>query len=211
MIEMAGPRSIAAPKRKLKRMNTALDRVLAQAAAGAYGSGRGGYPTGRQYSTYLPVPERWVNPHPSRWQKILRQFDDDHYFETRAAFQYHTDHSWRIMGAGIWPTDEDIPLEERILLLTVRELSIDWGRAIAGLLHAVKNYRRPDAPLVSPVAAAVLSSDEPHAELYVVLADGALPPTTTEQRKLKEELRTTVNDRWMPATVHFVDTLPTVE
>jgi len=190
--------------RKMRRMNSAINRVLVRAAAGVDPIRRGGH------SPLGPVPESWVNPHPSRWQKILRIPVDDHYFETKAAFQYHTDHSFGVMGSGAWPSEEEIPLEERILLLLVRDLSIDWMRAAISRRNAVLNYRRPTDLVSRPVKEASFTSDDPGAELYVVLADGCGLTDADETKALKDELRGTSNQYWAASNVHIVDKLPAV-
>src|SRR5207249_881260 len=109
----------------------------------------------------------------------------------------------------VWPSEKEIPLEERILLLTVRELSIDWGRAIVGRRNAVLNYRRQGESVTPLVKEAAFASDDPRGDLYVVLAHGALPTSVEAQQQLKEELRRTSNEYWAATAVHFVDELPT--
>jgi len=183
-------------------MNAAVNNVLAKAAVGADPVRRGGH------SGFPPIPDAWVHPPPARWGKILRIPVDDNYFETKVAFQYHTNHSFGIMGADVWPSEEQIPLEERILLLTVRDLSVDWGRAIVGRRNAVMNYRRQSDFVTRLVKDAAFSNDDPGGELYVVLADGALPDSEVGQEQLKEELRNTSNEYWAARAVHFVTKLP---
>jgi hypothetical protein len=202
MIDMAGTRSISAPKRKLRRMNSAINRALAKVTVGADPIRRGGH------SPVGPVPESWVNPHPLRWQTILRIPVDDNYFETKAAFQYHTDHSFGVMASDAWPSETEIPLEERILLLTVRDLSIDWMRAAVGRRNAVLNYRRPRDLVTRLVKEAAFTSDDPGADMYVVLTDGTRVAAADEEEALKDELRGTSNEYWAARAVHLVDRLP---
>jgi hypothetical protein len=66
-----------------------------------------------------------VKPPIRDWRSLLHWASDDEYFETRAAMQYHADYTHGVMAKGIWPTDDEIPFEERILLLMVRHLSVD--------------------------------------------------------------------------------------
>jgi hypothetical protein len=194
MVEMVGPRSIKAPKRKLRQINTAINKVLGKAAVAA------NPPVGR--SPFPPVPAAWLNPHPSEWQRILRAPWGEQFLETRVAFQYHTNDSYGVMGADVWPSEHQIPFEERILLLTVRELSVDYQRTMADV--ADKLRRLPG----SPVKEVALIPNEPHGVLYVVLSDGAQPDAAQARHELKERLRQTSTEEWIASEVVFVDQIP---
>lgn len=197
MVEMAGPRSIKAPIRKLRRIVSAERELLAKMAAEIPlpSRGRGGRP-GVQW------PQEWERPEPSTWQKILAAPFDDYYFQTRAGMQYGADFRYTRSASGIWPSDEEIPVEERVLLLMVREISIDYYRTLADV--AEKLVRVPG----SRVRKAALIPNEAGGTLYVVLKNGAVPQSIEEQELLKEELRQTSMREWMASAVVFVDELP---
>lgn len=105
MVAMSGPRSIKAPRRKLRQVRRGWEAL----APG---------PPGTLRRSLAALPE------PRAWPALLRdkRISDD-VFGSQARFAYRLDDQFMASQIGGWPENEVIPVEERILLLMVMNLS----------------------------------------------------------------------------------------
>lgn len=105
MVAMSGPRSIKAPRRKLRQVQRGWEACAPGRPA-----------TLRRSLAALPEPPAW--------RAILRnKVVSDDAFGSQATFAYRLDDQFtRSLIVG-WPQDEEIPFEERVLLLMVINLS----------------------------------------------------------------------------------------
>lgn len=208
MLQMLGQKLISAPKRKLNMINRAVDQRMRDVSAQLGGSGQASW----ALMASGPAKPNWIRPEPKDWRSLLAdsRFDLD-YFESSAAGQYSLDDTMRKIEASYWPREEAIPLEERIMILVVRQIAIDRARAIESWLRNVKRFAlfdRDGHVLGRPVRNAGLSSPAPDAELYVELEDDAWPRTTEARNKLTNQLAEVVNPHWRPADVRLVKKIP---
>ena len=111
MIEMASPRSISAPVRKMRVIDAAGNRwaefIGASARAALRPNKRG----------------RRDLPPPATWRGILRNPAVGlEAFKGQAHFAYHLNRLYTTSGLPEWPDDAGVPLEERIVMLMVLSL-----------------------------------------------------------------------------------------
>ena len=108
MIDMSGPRSITAPRRKLRR----VAKVWRAPA--------------HRHSISAPNADlRHVRlPDPAVWRDILRNgLVSNVTFGDQAKFSYLLDEQLTTSQARGWPREQEVPLEERVLLMMVLALA----------------------------------------------------------------------------------------
>jgi hypothetical protein len=204
-VALCGPRSVRAPRRKLQRISRAVDEAYHSFAAGALEVRRSRAVSSPATGPRPGWPREWTEPEVDSWPWLLKEAEEPN-LETRIGFAYHTDHMFR--GRATWPDEAEIPLEERILCVLVRDLHIDHCRALQGLLHAIRYWRCPADPFASPVVAVGLADGRRGSDAFVVLSNDARLLPEPELSELNLTLRQTVRPIWSPAHVHFVDRLP---
>jgi len=117
-------RSFRSRKRKMKRIDEAVCRWAARQAAANPGA-----------IWVHDADRRWSQPDSSTWASVLSDSAiDDRLFDERLSLQYHQDAILAIETAHGAVDLSGIPLDERIVLLTIRDLSLWLHREITNQL-----------------------------------------------------------------------------
>jgi len=122
--DVAGSKAFNARKRKLARLNGALERIGAQLAAERVVD----VPGWLRYRPVGPRPKRaWTKPLPDDWRALITdEAVSDTDIRDVVDLSFHWDAVWGARFADVWPSNS-IVVEERIALLAVRQLSIERG------------------------------------------------------------------------------------
>jgi hypothetical protein len=111
MVEMASPRSISAPVRKMRVIDAAADRWARFVGAAGATDAKPKRPRGSDF------------PPPKTWRSVLSNPAVGlEAFKGQAHFAYHLNHLYTTASLPGWPDDIRVPLEERIVILMVLSL-----------------------------------------------------------------------------------------
>jgi hypothetical protein len=112
MIELASPRSISTPLRKMKHIHAAGDHWEAFVRPPDPQLGR----ARRRPQVHLPPP--------TAWRDVLRnRAVSQETFKGQATHSYYLNYLYTTNGLPEWPDESVTPLEERVLILMVIALS----------------------------------------------------------------------------------------